>query len=663
MTATVDALIAAFVYISTAIATLRAGSRALYITKHNGAIGIMDGPLILGPEDILKLQKKSEGDVDGIEVSKLWESTYGFQKAVKLSLLDKISSPRGSSSATLEELFNVVTVGDIGVESRKRGYYSFASPHKLFPVEDNLSKDEEDSLKEINDEIDGKVSESMESTTFWFRGIHALQTALLPRISRLQPPAPPVNMQSGMINSDPISIQSLHHSLMNNNAKNDKYSSKQDEGECDDKVLDCSTVLSSIIPIPTTPPEDTDFYNKQSDARDDTAHPQRVAQIKAYAPNVFTTLRSRFGIEEDDFVKSIIGSGPYVSFQSSSKGAARSGGYFFFTRDGAYMVKTIKKAEVAAFLNSLPKYHKYMMRHARGSLISRCFGIYGVQISDSAHQVGHSWLEENEDVFIITNSVFPAENSQFISERFDLKGSTVGRVCSKEERGEKGCNAILKDLDLAREFEVLHALFPLSRPRKCGINIGSRAKAALLTQLRRDTEFLVDCGVMDYSLLVGVINMDRIGREVDLDTCLSNMALKDTALCEASLQSQKQRALLSRLTIPMRQLFAPPLFIVKQCYNVFDSILMSILTLPLPYYGAGMCGVNGGSHSIIPGYRFGNKAVYYLGVIDFLQPWTFRKYMEREVRGAIGFDKKAISCVHPKDYAIRFLAFLDQHII
>ena len=30
-------------------------------------------------------------------------------------------------------------------------------------------------------------------------------------------------------------------------------------------------------------------------------------------------------------------------------------------------------------------------------------------------------------VFIVMNSVFPTEGSKFISERFDLKGSTVGR--------------------------------------------------------------------------------------------------------------------------------------------------------------------------------------------------------------------------------------------
>ena len=35
--------------------------------------------------------------------------------------------------------------------------------------------------------------------------------------------------------------------------------------------------------------------------------------------------------------------------------------------------------------------------------------------------------EDDEYIFIVMNSVFPAEGSKFISERYDLKGSTVGR--------------------------------------------------------------------------------------------------------------------------------------------------------------------------------------------------------------------------------------------
>lgn len=69
----------------------------------------------------------------------------------------------------------------------------------------------------------------------------------------------------------------------------------------------------------------------------------RVAELAVFAPDTFADLRnSIFGVSEQSYRQSIFGSGPFVSFQSNSKGAARVGGVFFFTRDGAYMVKTIK---------------------------------------------------------------------------------------------------------------------------------------------------------------------------------------------------------------------------------------------------------------------------------------------------------------------------------
>ena len=67
-----------------------------------------------------------------------------------------------------------------------------------------------------------------------------------------------------------------------------------------------------------------------------------MAELAVFAPKSFENLRSVFGISEGSYRQSIFSSGPFVSFQSNSKGAARVGGVFFFTRDGAYMIKTIK---------------------------------------------------------------------------------------------------------------------------------------------------------------------------------------------------------------------------------------------------------------------------------------------------------------------------------
>jgi hypothetical protein len=52
---------------------------------------------------------------------------------------------------------------------------------------------------------------------------------------------------------------------------------------------------------------------------------KREIHVTAYAPRTFSDLRSHFGLSEEDFRESVLESGPFVSFQSNSKGAARVG--------------------------------------------------------------------------------------------------------------------------------------------------------------------------------------------------------------------------------------------------------------------------------------------------------------------------------------------------
>jgi hypothetical protein len=90
--------------------------------------------------------------------------------------------------------------------------------------------------------------------------------------------------------------------------------------------------------------------------------------------------------------------------------------------------------------------------------------------------------------------------------------------------------------------------------------------------------------------------------------------------------------------------------------------LDSIFTTPLPYYGSGTCGVDGGKLSVFHGKRRGDRAVYYMGLIDFLQPWTTRKVIERRLKGLMGYDTNAISSVTPEEYAKRFLEYMDANM-
>lgn len=384
----------------------------------------------------------------------------------------------------------------------------------------------------------------------------------------------------------------------------------------------------------------------------------RVAELSVFSPKAFEYLRnSAFGISDTDFRKSIFGSGPFVSFQSNSKGAARAGGVFFFTRDGAYMIKTIKKEEAKTFLKMLPKYHKHMKRYARKSLLTRFCGMYGVRIYNEG-SLDHGKMH----TFVVMNSAFPAEASRFISERYDLKGSTVGREVSEQELKKKGRDAVMKDLDLAREVSHVKSMMKKGEHRAApyGFNIGPMSKSALLAQLREDVKLLVDCQVMDYSLLVGVVDMESF-LHFDRSAIKAIESLQKAGRKFSSSKKMEDRVLWA-IGNPIRLLSAPPVFLAKQAWTLAHRTLGSIVTLPLPYYGSGECGVDGGLLSVFHGTRNGKRALYYMGLIDFLQPWTSRKVLERKVKGILGQDTNAISCVTPEEYAGRFLEFLNEHL-
>jgi 1-phosphatidylinositol-4-phosphate 5-kinase len=311
------------------------------------------------------------------------------------------------------------------------------------------------------------------------------------------------------------------------------------------------------------------------------------------------------------------------------------------------MIKTVKKEEAKAFLEMLPQYHRFMSdrKNGRNSLLTRVFGMYSVQFlneksaretkwngglySPKKHETTPSDLvrSDEERVFLVMNSIFPAEASAFITERFDLKGSTVGRQCSLEEQQVKGANAVLKDLNLKREVDAERDKFTSSndsrtkRKHDYGIHIGRKRKAALMAQLEKDVELLNRCGVLDYSLLVGCADMEKASN-------MSNLKPMNNA---------------------------------KYITNSIHKAL-HWMDSPMPYYGSGMTKVDGGHLSSLRGTRRGKQVTYYMGIIDFLQPWTIKKRLERDIKGLAGYDTTAISCVAPSDYATRFLKFIEAHI-
>ncbi|CAJ1889737.1 unnamed protein product [Cylindrotheca closterium] len=630
---------------STIIATLRAGSRLAFLAEHD-AIGILEGPTITRPSI-------NESDKENESGASLFEISEAFRHCVRLSF-----APHYYHNVQFQQPVSAV-VEPYPLSGRhhpdiQQGYDEADGIEKKETIQERTeviaamlegaNSTLNQTLSDMNDaallEYDETTSNEkapIESTIYSFSRRLAFAANPLNGARVIASWIPPAIQQSQQYLVATPKLASFYakkalHKAPSDDEK-DNLMSEWDHGSSTEAEIEYQTSFGK----------------------------ENVAELSVFCPEAFANLRSTFGISEDSYRNSIFGSGPFVSFQSNSKGAARVGGVFFFTRDGAYMIKTIKTEEAKTFLEMLPKYHHHMKRFARTSLLTRFCGMYGVRI----HEKGS--LDRGQlHTFVVMNAVFPAEASNFVSERYDLKGSTVGREVSEEELERKGRDAVLKDLDLAREVDLVRSLQTESNSGEYGFTIGATAKAALLSQLREDVRLLVDCGVMDYSLLVGVVNMAGKHKQAKYTTeALLAMQKQGIQLdrLEAPPPSKRlDKQALSFLGTPLRLLLAPPTSVVRQAWYMTQNTLSSVITLPLPYYGSGNCVVDGGSYAIMHGKRRGERALYYMGLIDFLQPWTTRKRIERKLKGLAGYDTAAVSCVDPEAYAERFLEFLDANI-
>ncbi|KAH0933979.1 hypothetical protein HID58_011096 [Brassica napus] len=158
---------------------------------------------------------------------------------------------------------------------------------------------------------------------------------------------------------------------------------------------------------------------------------------KDYCPVVFRTLRKLFNVDAADYMLSICGNDALRELSSPGK----SGSFFYLTNDDGYMIKTMKKAETKVLIRMLPAYYNHV-RACENTLVTKFFGLHCVKLTGTA---------QKKVRFVIMGNLFCTGHS--IHRRFDLKGSSHGRLTTKPE-SEIDPNTTLKDLDLNFIFRL-----------------------------------------------------------------------------------------------------------------------------------------------------------------------------------------------------------------
>lgn len=154
-------------------------------------------------------------------------------------------------------------------------------------------------------------------------------------------------------------------------------------------------------------------------------------------------------------------------------------GNFYITPDKRLIIKTIEKQEMLTFWKFAKNYFDYIEKKDE-MLPSTLVGILGAFcIKGKSKRFGF-----RSTYVLLMENIFPSRSEYRI---FDLKGCNYGRAMNGETGGERNL------------LDMLHG---------GAMYLRADARHRLLDAISRDTEFLMEQGIIDYSLLLG-INEDK----------------------------------------------------------------------------------------------------------------------------------------------------------
>nr|XP_034974576.1 phosphatidylinositol 4-phosphate 5-kinase type-1 gamma isoform X3 [Zootoca vivipara] len=319
------------------------------------------------------------------------------------------------------------------------------------------------------------------------------------------------------------------------------------------------------------------------------AHHYPDFRFKTYAPVAFRYFRELFGIRPDDYLYSLCNE-PLIEL--SNPGA--SGSLFYVTSDDEFIIKTVMHKEAEFLQKLLPGYYMNLNQNPR-TLLPKFYGLYCVQSGGKNIRV------------VVMNNILPRVVKMHL--KYDLKGSTYKRRASKKEK-EKS-SPTYKDLDFMQDLPD-------------GIMLDTDTFSAVVKTLQRDCLVLESFKIMDYSLLLGVHNMDQQERERQADGAQSTSDEK---------RPMGQKALYSTAMESIQGGAAR-----GESIDTDDTM-------------GGIPAVNGkGEHLLL-----------HVGIIDILQSYRFIKKLEHTWK-ALVHDGDTVSVHRPSFYAERFFKFMTNTV-
>ena len=332
-------------------------------------------------------------------------------------------------------------------------------------------------------------------------------------------------------------------------------------------------------------------------------------KITEYAPKCFAYLRELENIDIDKMINSFL---PKNNKMGMKKSAGKSGSFFISTDNGEYMIKTLKSDEFELIrYKFLEKYIEYISQNPR-SLLCRLYGMYNIS------QYGGT------EFYIIVMRNLIGNLGDNIVAKFDLKGSTVNREL-------KGLDMSKIDNDVMKDTNFNDIEF--------GIMVNNKNVETIRTIVTKDSEFLASLGLMDYSLFLVKLSLDK---------------KKSTEIFGEGIQEKQEKdymEIINDQTVVMGNSGEISVLNInaikeKEVKNQNDNSKYKHYNIYL-----------------YPGINKGTA--YIISIIDFLQSYNFYKIVEYEYKTTFGRGNKTdseggISCVNPKLYSERFINYVNN---
>ena len=372
-------------------------------------------------------------------------------------------------------------------------------------------------------------------------------------------------------------------------------------------VSRCSGIMKPLVPA------DFRFTKKLAfdyHGNELTPSSQYAFKFKDYCPEVFRELRAKFGLDPADYLVSL--TSKYILSELHSPG--KSGSFFYYSRDYRYIIKTIHHSEHWHLRKHLQEYHAHVKNNP-DTLICQYFGLHRIKMPISFQNK----IKHRKIYFIVMNNLFPPHLDMHST--FDLKGSTCGRITKVDQERAKldpDYRPVLKDLNWLDE--------------NININFGPDKKNKFLDQLRKDVQLLAKLNTMDYSLLIGIHDMNKSKEEED-------GAIEENPSEEESADRNNNEVLTG-----------------ETCEFSSLAGLNRNNTVVPHFFKQSEGGIRASDQ-----FNADTNVIYYIGIIDCLTNYSIIKRLETFWRG-LSHDLKAVSAVPPKDYSDRFYKFIEKSV-